>query len=63
MLNIAESPSSSTCLPSKSYNWALHISVNTSRIFFRMYHSDNPRANGAKRRSGRKPGAKVTNRA
>ena len=27
------------------------------------HHKFNPRANGAKRRSGRKPGARVTNRA
>ena len=28
-----------------------------------LIKSNNPRANGAKRRSGRKPGARVTNRA
>ena len=35
----------------------------TTRLLLNNYCSHNPRANGAKRRSGRKPGARVTNRA
>ena len=35
--------------------------VLANSLLYKTKNSTNPRANGAKRRSGRKPGARVTN--